>query len=208
MESTETIFDTLGTDPGNGNLIFISDGEDDISNLDINNPNGEQDAENNVLIRLRNSGVNVSAFGAGEDASIDNLKVIDSGAESFDTADELLIAFGDLNSDASGNGAVDGGGSQSALEEVVPGVTIYIDLNENGTLDDDEPTQITNENGEYIFEDLAAGTYTVLEVTPDGFTSTTGEQIVTIGEGESIEDIDFGNISDEELAMLNTESDM
>ena len=119
---------------------------------------------------------------------------------------QLLNIFGELDSDA--NGVIDGEESQSSLEEVVPGITIYIDLDNDGELDEDEPSQFTNENGEYIFEGLAAGTYTLREVTPDGFTSTTEEAIITVGESETIENVDFGNISDEELAMLNVEADI
>ena len=136
------------------------------------------------------------------------MRQIDPDAQIFTSTDEILNVFGDLNSDTDGDGVPDGGESQSALEEVVPGVTIYIDLDKDGELDDNEPSQVTDENGEYVFEGLAAGTYTVREVTPDGFTSTTPLEEITLGEGEAIENVDFGNISDEELAFLNVESDV
>lgn len=198
LQSGESVFDFFETEPGNGNLIFISDGDPDPANQ----------IYNDEVTSLIDRGVNLSAFGAGEGADLSNLQIIDPDAQIFTSTDQLLNVFGDLNSDADGDGVPDGGESQSTLEEVVSGVTVYIDLNENGTLDDDEPSQVTDENGEYVFEGLAAGTYTLREVVPAGFTSTTGEVTIALGEGETIENVDFGNISDEELAMLNVEPDM
>ena len=198
LETAEQIFLDLGTEPGNGNLIFISDG---------NNVSRQNDVPD-IVDRLNAQQINLSAFGAGENSSLEDLQIIDSEAIKFTSTDQLLSVFGDLSNDADGDGVSDGGESQSTLEEIVPGITIYIDLNEDGMLDDDEPTRVTDDNGEYIFEGLAAGTYTLREVVPNGFTSTTGEIAITLGDDEAVENIDFGNISDEELAMLNVESDM
>jgi|GEM_PF-5163012 len=55
----------------------------------------------------------------------------------------------------------------------------------------------TNENGEYLFEGLNAGNYTVTKVTPEGWTastSTTGEIKLNEVEGvvDSVTDVDFG----------------
>ncbi len=69
-----------------------------------------------------------------------------------------------------------------AGEPGLAGVTIYLDLNENGEFDDGEPMAITSvddpgttgtdETGSYQFTGLAPGAYTVAEVTPDGFRQT------------------------------------
>jgi hypothetical protein len=64
------------------------------------------------------------------------------------------------------------------LEPGLAGVTVYLDLNNNGILDINEPTQITasdnpntldiDETGQYRFINLTPGTYLVREVVPEG----------------------------------------
>ena len=199
LQTSETIFDSFDTESGNSNLIFISDG---VPNPDVVNYEDE-------VANLNSLGVNLSVFGAGEGSRLDRLQVIDPDAQIFTSTDEILNVFGDLNSDADGDAEVDGGGSQSELEPTLTGVTIYIDTNNNGSFDEGEPSQETDDDGEYVFEGLAAGTYTVREVVPDGSTPTTPEEFtITLSEGEAVEDVDFGNISDEALAMLDVESEM
>lgn len=68
------------------------------------------------------------------------------------------------------------------LEPGLAGVTVYLDSNNNGRLDRDEPVQVTavdnpstpniDETGQYEFTNLSPGTYTVREVVPDGFEQT------------------------------------
>jgi len=58
------------------------------------------------------------------------------------------------------------------LEPGLPGVTIYIDLNNNSRLDPNEPSTITGPRGDYRFTGLEAGTYVVREIVPDGWTQT------------------------------------
>ncbi len=70
--------------------------------------------------------------------------------------------FEDLN----GDGVWDTG------EPPMAGVTIYIDANGNRTLDDGELSTVTDENGEYLFDDLPAGNYIVREVVPEGYVQT------------------------------------
>ena len=74
--------------------------------------------------------------------------------------------------DINGNGRID------SNEQLLPGWTIYIDLNNNGVLDGDEPFHVTdddpetlriNETGRYWFTDLPPGAYTVAEVPQDGW---------------------------------------
>ena len=61
-------------------------------------------------------------------------------------------------------------------------MTVYLDTNNNGILDPNEPTQITaednpdtpdvDETGQYQFNNLPADTYIVREIVPDGFEQT------------------------------------
>lgn len=185
LQAAEEFFSSLGTEPGNGNLVFLSDGENLLG--------GTIDDE---VERLNNLGVNLSAFGAGESASLGDLQIIDPDAEIFTSTDEILDAFAGLNTTT---GEDD---SPSLLEPGLEGVNIYLDFNDNGLLDDGEPSQVTDENGQYLFSELSAGTYTVREVIPDGFSQTvpTSEQfIIELGAGETIEEINFGNTEIEPL---------
>ncbi len=69
---------------------------------------------------------------------------------------------GTVTFDAAANGQ--GGG--------ISGRTVYLDLNNNGTLDPGEPASITNSAGYYAFNGLAPGSYTVTTVSYPGDLST------------------------------------
>ena len=71
-----------------------------------------------------------------------------------------------------------GNGQRDEFERGLAGVTVYLDLNGNDRLDDNEPSTVTasdnpatflDESGRYRFSGLPAGTYLVREVVPDGF---------------------------------------
>ncbi len=72
---------------------------------------------------------------------------------------------------------VNGDGRIGRNEPLLPGWTIFIDLNNNGVLDDDEPSHVTdddpetstNETGRYWFTGLPAAEYTIAEVPQDGW---------------------------------------
>lgn len=63
---------------------------------------------------------------------------------------------------------LDADGIWDSSEPVLEGVVIYLDLNENGQMDIDEPNTITDDQGEYVFHDLKAGTYKVAQIIPTG----------------------------------------
>ncbi|MCB1096453.1 MAG: Ig-like domain repeat protein, partial [Verrucomicrobiae bacterium] len=94
--------------------------------------------------------------------------------------------FNDLN----GNGTDD-------TEPGLSGVTVFLDLNTNGSLDGGEPSVMTPASGEYSFENLAAGTYSV-KVVPGtvsaGFVLTTaGNPLSTsLDAGENQTSVAFG----------------
>ncbi|BAY62588.1 YD repeat protein [Calothrix brevissima NIES-22] len=159
LQKVENSFETIGTTSGNGNVIFLSDGE-------INRGGAHADE----VERLRALGVTLSAFGVGQGASLKSLQVIDPNAKVFLSTDELLNIFSGLN------------GEERFIEPGLGGVTVYLDLNNNGLLDVNEPSQITafdnpntldiDETGQYKFTGLEAGTYIVREVIPQGYTQT------------------------------------
>jgi hypothetical protein len=51
----------------------------------------------------------------------------------------------------------------------LPDVIVYLDLDRDGKLEDNEPRQVTNEIGGYVFDDLKPGDYLVREVPPRGY---------------------------------------
>ena len=103
-----------------------------------------------------------------------------------------------------------GNGERETNEPGLPGVTIYLDLNNNGVLDDDEPHTVTMEDnpdtavdeaGHYWLDGLEPGEYRVREVVPDGFVQTfpitsfglPGAHEVFLEPGDVVEGVDFGN---------------
>ncbi len=68
--------------------------------------------------------------------------------------------------DLNGDGKIDVG------EPGLAGVIIFLDLNDDGVLGENEPNQITNEKGHYRFSNLKAGTYVVREKVPNGYRQT------------------------------------
>ena len=78
------------------------------------------------------------------------------------------------------------------------GVSIYLDSNKNGVLDNGEPVQITaeddpstpdvDETGLYEFNNLAPGTYIVREVVPEGFRQTFPTS-TEVGVGDGFADV-------------------
>ncbi|MDJ0555792.1 MAG: VWA domain-containing protein [Microcoleaceae cyanobacterium MO_207.B10] len=167
----------VGTANGEGNVIFLSDGK--------STRGGSFDDE---VQELRLRGVNLSAFGVGSGSSLSDLKTIDSSALIFTNLDELLAVFKDLQSP-------DEAKENAKLEPAIEKVSIYLDLNNNGKLDSKEPVTVTDADGKYSFEGLAAGTYTVREVIPEGYAPTTppqGSTTVTLTEGGKVT-VPFGN---------------
>jgi hypothetical protein len=84
----------------------------------------------------------------------------------------------------------------------------FEDKNGNGTWDDGEPalsgwtinlngddaTDVTDANGFYEFTDLSVGNYTISETQQAGWEQTTANPApITITNGQTVEDVDFGN---------------
>jgi hypothetical protein len=82
---------------------------------------------------------------------------------------------------------------RQAGEPGLAGITIFLEANCNDRLDGGEVRVTTDANGNYVFADLAAGSYSVREVVPAGWKQTTanpGAVGVTAG---NVAGGDFGN---------------
>ncbi|MBI2481889.1 MAG: VCBS repeat-containing protein, partial [Planctomycetia bacterium] len=67
---------------------------------------------------------------------------------------------------------LDGDGRQDAGEGPLQGVTIYLDINDNGAHDNGEPSTLTDSNGDFLFSDVLVGSYVVREVLSDAYVQT------------------------------------
>ena len=94
------------------------------------------------------------------------------------------LKFNDINT----NGRLD------PNEFGLPNFTIYLDINNNASLDFNEPANITNSFGGYLFNNIPANTYTIREIQQPGFNQTTPTPIVDVTAGSNLTNINIGNI--------------
>jgi len=96
------------------------------------------------------------------------------------------LKFEDLNGDGILNG------KEKGLRDVV----VYLDLNENGVLDGNDPFATTDSKGKFSFN-VAPGTYDVREVVAEGLVQTAPEgdfyDEVVVSSGATVADRNFGN---------------
>lgn len=100
----------------------------------------------------------------------------------------------------------DRNGVRDPGEEGLAGITVYLDKNNNGSLDAGEPSVVTggdlfytpgiDEAGQYRFEKLAAGTYTVRQIIPTELSATPASESakpVTVGPADDLSNVDGGD---------------
>ena len=129
--------------------------------------------------------------------------------EGITVSEGRLNAFNALLSDEAG--AIEGNkwndlDQDGIKDEGEPGLanwTIYLDTNNNGQFDEDEPARITDADGNYAFNFIEAGSYSVAEVPKPGWTQTfpDGTHDITLGEGETISNLNFGNFLSDPAAI-------
>ncbi|OGI22163.1 MAG: hypothetical protein A2808_04030 [Candidatus Moranbacteria bacterium RIFCSPHIGHO2_01_FULL_55_24] len=111
------------------------------------------------------------------------------------------IKFNDCNGDGKqGNGDLERSidDQETCQETGLQGWTIYLDLDNNGSLDANEPSTITDENGYYSFTGLPVGQYIVREVNQNGWQQTTamcGGPILTDNEEFIVQSVQLGGIA-------------
>lgn len=90
---------------------------------------------------------------------------------------------------------LNGNGSRNNNEPGLSGVQIYLDTNNNGILDSNEPVTTTDQSGNYEFTGLEAGTYIVREVIPQSFVQTfpLGSETNSVGDGFADVILDYFN---------------
>jgi hypothetical protein len=103
----------------------------------------------------------------------------------FPTGSISGFKFNDLNAN----------GINEPTEPRVANWPIYLDFNNNGSLDPGEPSTLTNPEGNFSFINLPQGTYVVREVPQPGFRQTTPNPTpITVGNGTNATNLSFGNV--------------
>lgn len=79
----------------------------------------------------------------------------------------------------------------------VGGRTVFIDLNENGSINTNEPFAQTANDGTYTISSISAGSYVVRQVLPSGQAAVNGivSQNVTLSEGQQLSGINFSTVN-------------
>ncbi len=89
-------------------------------------------------------------------------------------------------------------GAQDTGEAGLAGVTVYLDANNNGRLDQGEATAVTSGTGAYSFANVGPGAQTVREVVPTGYAQTTpaGQaQSITPSSGQTAAAAPIGDVA-------------
>jgi hypothetical protein len=109
--------------------------------------------------------------------------------KNFGSTSNALIS-GVVFEDANNNGARDGG------EVGVSGVTVYADINTNGTFDAGDKSTVTDASGNWSVHELGAGTYQLRVIPGTGFQQTlpasNGAINVTVSGGQIVSNELFG----------------
>ncbi|XZN89783.1 MAG: SdrD B-like domain-containing protein [Microcoleus sp.] len=103
----------------------------------------------------------------------------------FPTGSISGFKFNDLNAN----------GIYEPTEPKVANWPIYIDLNDNNRLESNEPSTITNPQGNFSFINLPPGRYLVKEVPQPGFRQTTPNPTpIFVTNGTNATNLSFGNV--------------
>lgn len=114
------------------------------------------------------------------------------------------IDFGNVKGTAPQSGSISGtffydsntNGTWDTGEAPSPYWGVYIDANNDGEYDTGDTELIANGAGQFTFKNLAPGTYIVRGTTASGWTQTFpangGAQTVTVGSGQAVTGVNFG----------------
>ncbi len=186
-----------GDTPRSGVTVWLDLNDD--GDIDVGEPTETTDASGNYLFANVDPGNYVVRVDSGTLAITEptdgfhTITITGGGANlnnNFGLSETSSIA-GLVWDDLNGNGVRDGG------EPGLTGETVFLDANENGMLDPDEQSVLTDGTGAYIFENLVPGTYTVrVDLDPGRSVSApaAGEYVVTLLPDTPVVDRDFGVI--------------
>jgi VCBS repeat-containing protein len=93
---------------------------------------------------------------------------------------------------------VNNNAQKDGSEVGVSGWTLFLDLDNDGNQDTNEPTAQTDASGVYRFNGIQAGSYVVRSVQRVGWartTPTSGTHAVTLTQGQNVTGLDYGQVS-------------
>lgn len=194
LQATANIFTQLATPNGAGFMVFLSDGSHNLTSVTTITPELNALRGNPPSTPLTNH--KLIAFGVGPSANVGSttgvtLKAIDPNATQLTNPADIVSVLAQL--------------PQSFNDVYLPGVTVYLDTDNDGVFDVGEPTTVTladdvntpnfDEAGSYAFSSLTAGNYRVRVVPLVGGTVTAppgGVHNVTLVSGTPQTGRDFG----------------
>ncbi|HVX11311.1 MAG TPA: TIGR03118 family protein [Pirellulales bacterium] len=105
------------------------------------------------------------------------------------TATNTASISGEVFNDVNLNGTLDSG------EPGLAGRIVFLNIDGSGKADGTNPQTTTDANGDFSFTNLAAGTYSVMEVVggDTGVSLTTSPQSITLTNGQAATGINLGN---------------
>lgn len=141
------------------------------------------------------NGVWIGEITVFEDAPDVRLRAGDDSGSGFDSnAFDVLPFLGAVSGHTFND--LDGDAFWDPGEPALQGWQIYVDLNENGRWEAEEPSDFTADDGSYRI-DVAPGTYVVAEVAQDDwlqqFPRDDGTHAVVVDLGRTTDGINFGN---------------
>ncbi len=172
-----------------------------LSGQTITLSNGELDITSNIVIN--GLGANNLTISGNNASRVFNIQALPAPT---DTGSIGGVIFEDLND----NGFLD-----LNLEVGIPGITVYLDQNNDAVLNDDELFVVTDINGNYNFSNLPDATYTVRQnLNPEQdaiFVQTVpglGEPVFVITFGsENITGVNIGNIRRDDIILSSLPQD-
>ena len=154
-----------------GDRLTFQDGSTSVSSVTFTSTNWNTEqvitvtAEDDSITNASSS-TNLSFSATTDDTNFTGTSPASIALEIKDGESQLHSISGTIWSDENQDGVKD---SDESNQE---GWTVYLDLNQNRLRDSDEPTTKTDSSGQYVFNDLDAGTYFVGVDLPLGWGQT------------------------------------
>lgn len=174
-----------------GRTVFVD--VDGTGKVDSNNPSATTDANGNYTI----SGVPAGTYTVREvlptgyalSKPLQTVTVAASQTASGVNFGEIAPSItGTVFTDTNDNGTLDSG------ETGVAGRVVFINQDGSGKPDGTNPQTTTDANGNFGFAGLAAGSYTVEDALPNGYTLSTSAPPVTVTAGQTTTGVNFGEL--------------
>ncbi len=125
-----------------------------------------------------------------------SVAVVSESVAPISVTDKVTLT-GKVWNDLNGDGVVEAG------EQGVAGWTVRVFSSSGAQV----ASAVTDDDGNFVVSDLAAGTYTVSSDTPEGYASTTStSQSVSMEPGATASDIDFGFVAPTSVQVTSFEA--